>query len=121
MKNQDDYSIYKCPFDHVEKECGHELKGPEGYDDVYSVWCACGFRGPVFCLDSEELKLKVKDNIGGKMNPPSEQIKEFIRENLKVVIEFESPYSPSNDQVVKLRFKGGEKCFSSATIHIPDD
>lgn len=58
MKNKVDYSLYKCPYDHIDKECGHELKGPEGYADGYGVWCACGFRGPVFCLEPEDLKLK---------------------------------------------------------------
>ena len=61
MNNQADYSLYKCPFDYVQKECGHEVQGPEGWEDTYSVWCACGFKGPVFCLDPEELKLKLKD------------------------------------------------------------
>jgi len=60
MKNQADYSKYRCPFDHIEKECGHELHGPEGYQEIYSIWCPCGFRGPVFCLDPEELNLKEK-------------------------------------------------------------
>ena len=58
MKNLVDYSNYQCPYSHIEKECGHELKGPEGYQETYSVWCACGFRGPVFTLDPIELKLK---------------------------------------------------------------
>ncbi len=62
MKNQADYSLYKCPYSHLKKECGHELRGPEGYENVYGIWCACGFRGPVFYLDTEELKLKKKDN-----------------------------------------------------------
>ena len=57
MKNRADYSQYKCPYEHVEKECGHELKGPEGYD-TYGIWCACGFRGPVFELDPDKLKLE---------------------------------------------------------------
>jgi len=57
MKNMFDYSKFKCPYDHLEKECGHELKGPEGYEDTYSVWCACGFKGPVFYLDPKDLKL----------------------------------------------------------------
>ncbi len=63
LKNQDDYSKYKCPYSHIEKDCGHELFGPEGYENAYSVWCACGFRGPVFSLNSEELKLEPIDNI----------------------------------------------------------
>jgi len=59
MKNQADYSSYYCPYSHIEKECGHELKGPEEYENTFGVWCACGFRGPVFCLDPEKLKLKL--------------------------------------------------------------
>ena len=58
MKDEADYSLYKCPFAHIEKECGHELHGPEGYENTYSVWCACGFRGPVLCLDPVELRLE---------------------------------------------------------------
>ena len=60
MKNKADYSKYECPYSHLEKESGHELHGPEGYQDVYGVWCACGFRAPVFYLDPEELGLKLK-------------------------------------------------------------
>jgi hypothetical protein len=56
-----DYSKYRCPYDHIKKDCGHELIGPEGYEDSYSVWCACGFRGPVFCLDPNELKFRYTD------------------------------------------------------------
>lgn len=62
MLNQADYSKYKCPYSHVEKEFGHELIGPEGYADTYSVWCMCGYRGPVFCLDPIELKLELKES-----------------------------------------------------------
>jgi hypothetical protein len=67
MKNQADYSLYKCPFAHCEKEFKHELTGPEGfYDDdlvskAYRVWCPCGFRGPAHYLDPVELKLELKD------------------------------------------------------------
>ena len=61
MKNGVDYSQYKCPYEHLEKECGHELKGPEGYEDTYGVWCACGFRGPVFYLNPEDLKLERRE------------------------------------------------------------
>lgn len=60
MKNKADYSKYRCPYDHLEKECGHELKGPEGYENTYGVWCACGFRGPLFYLEPKELKLNKK-------------------------------------------------------------
>ena len=65
MKNKTDYSQYKCPYSHLEKDCGHELQGPEGYEDVYGVWCACGFRGPVFYLNPVDLRLEKKDrNMG---------------------------------------------------------
>ena len=65
MKDKADYSLYECPYSHLEKECGHELHGPEGYEDssgekFYSVWCPCGFRGPVFYLEPEDLRLKRK-------------------------------------------------------------
>ena len=60
MKNMVDYSKYKCPYEHLEKDCGHELNGPEGYENVDSVWCACGYRGPVFYLDPDCLKLEPK-------------------------------------------------------------
>lgn len=61
MKNKADYSKYKCPYSHLEKECGHELHGPEGYENTYGVWCACGFRAPVFYLDPVDLRLELKD------------------------------------------------------------
>ena len=61
MKNVVDYSLYKCPYEHLKKEVGHELHGPEGYDGMYGVWCSCGFRGPVFYLDPEDLRLKEKE------------------------------------------------------------
>jgi len=61
IKNKADYSLYKCPYSHLEKDCGHELKGPEGYEYAYGVWCDCGFRGPVFCLEPEELLLEKID------------------------------------------------------------
>ena len=59
MKNQIDYSQYECPFAHLPKDCGHELHGPQGYVNEYgmpctSVWCGCGFRGPVCYIDPEE-------------------------------------------------------------------
>jgi hypothetical protein len=60
LKNKADYSQYKCPYEYCQKEFGHQLHGPEGYQDSYSVWCPCGFRGPVFYLDPKELKLEKK-------------------------------------------------------------
>lgn len=60
MKNAADYNQYECPYAHLEKEFGHNLQGPEGFEDTYGVWCACGFRGPVFYLDPEQLGLKKK-------------------------------------------------------------
>lgn len=61
MKNQVDYSQYECPYSHLEKECRHELHGPEGYENTYGVWCQCGFRAPVFYLDPEQLGLQRKE------------------------------------------------------------
>jgi hypothetical protein len=58
MVNKADYSLYKCPYSHLKKDCGHKLHGPEGYPGTYGVWCQCGFRGPVFYLDPVELKLE---------------------------------------------------------------
>lgn len=66
MKNKADYSKYECPYSHLEKESGHELHGPEGYQDVYGVWCACGFRAPVFYLDPDELGLRLKDETANR-------------------------------------------------------
>ncbi len=60
MKDKADYSRYSCPYSHIEKEFGHELHGPEGFEDAYGVWCECGFRGPAFCLDPIELRLENK-------------------------------------------------------------
>lgn len=60
MKNKVDYSKYECPYSHLEKESGHELHAPEEYQDVYGVWCACGFRAPVFYSEPEDLKLRLK-------------------------------------------------------------
>ncbi len=81
MKNRADYSQYKCPYSHIEKDCEHLLQGPEGYEDTYSVWCACGFRGPVFILDPEKLRL---EKVGGN---DSEQCPDCklgtIQENLE--------------------------------------
>jgi len=58
LKNKHDYSLYKCPYAHLKKEVGHTLHGPEGYEDTYSVWCQCGFRGPVFYLEPDDLGLE---------------------------------------------------------------
>jgi len=43
MSKKIDYSKYRCPYSHIEKECGHELHSPDGYQDMYSVWCNCGY------------------------------------------------------------------------------
>lgn len=66
MKNLFDYSKYECPFAHLPKDCGHELKGPEGYEGTHGVWCACGFRGPVFYLDPKDLNLKELEDVNMK-------------------------------------------------------
>jgi len=87
MKNQFDYSKYKCPYSHIEKECGHELHGPEGYDGN-SVWCPCGYRGPVFCLDPEVLGLEKVDEDeerhGGDVNSYYETIMSILEKQSPV-------------------------------------
>ena len=60
MSEEIDYSKYICPYAHIEKDCGHHLNGPKGFEKTYSVWCDCGYRGPVFALDPVELRLKKK-------------------------------------------------------------
>jgi len=68
MKNKVDYSKYECPYSYLEKEIGHQLQGPEGYQDVYSVWCTCGFRAPVFYLEPDKIGLKLKKTKHEKIN-----------------------------------------------------
>ena len=68
MSEKIDYSKYECPYSHLEKESGHELHGPEGYQDVYSVWCDCGFRAPVFYLNPDKLGLRLKKEIHWMIN-----------------------------------------------------
>ncbi len=58
LKNKADYSQYKCPYSHLKKEFEHKLVGPEGYEKTYGVWCQCGFQGPVFYLDPDDLRLE---------------------------------------------------------------
>ena len=72
-----DYSKYECPYSHLEKECGHELKSPEGYEGTHSVWCACGFRSPVFYLDPEQLGFKKKGETSTPTNEGAKTAEEI--------------------------------------------
>lgn len=85
MKDKFDYSKYKCPYEYLSKECGHELNGPEGCGNVYSVWCACGYRGPVFYLDPKELKLELKDTPQPKQETVKECDHEWVSARNKVI------------------------------------
>ena len=79
-----DYSKYECPYSHLEKECGHELKSPKGYEGTHSVWCACGFRSPVFYLDPEQLGLKKKgetSTLTNKGAKTAEELFEYVTEH----------------------------------------
>lgn len=67
MIDEYDYSQYECPFAHITKDCGHELHGAEGYENTYGIWCACGFRGPVFVFDPVDLKLQKKPDKAGQI------------------------------------------------------
>lgn len=80
MTDKVNYSLYKCPYEHLKKDCGHELHGAAGCEDIYGVWCACGFRGPAFYTDPADLRLikgvrmRIKvssDRIEGWCNMPS--------------------------------------------------
>lgn len=48
----------------------------------------------------------------------SEEIKQFLKDNLEIVVEFENPYSVGLDQKIGLKFKGDEVCFTKETIYI---
>ena len=50
-----------------------------------------------------------------------EEIKEFLRNNLEIVIENERKYSPGDDQMVGLRFKGEDECFTQGVVYIPEN
>ena len=50
-----------------------------------------------------------------------EQLKQFLRENLVVDCNYESPYTSGNDQRISLSLKGDKKPFSYTTVYIPDD
>ena len=47
-------------------------------------------------------------------------IKDFIKANLILQAEFQDSYSPSNDIVVSLIFKGDDVPFAEATVYVPD-
>lgn len=49
-----DYSLYKCPYSHIEKVGGHQLHAP----NFRSIWCSCGFRGPAFYFKPGGLNLE---------------------------------------------------------------
>lgn len=49
------------------------------------------------------------------------ELKQFLRENLELVIECESPMGPGNNQEIGLRFKGDDDCFAKETVYVPDE
>ena len=49
------------------------------------------------------------------------EIKEFIKQNLLIVVELETKYGSGNSAVVGLQFVDEEKPFTETTIYIPDD
>lgn len=49
-----------------------------------------------------------------------DEIKQFLRDNLALVVEFESPYESSNHQRVGLRFAGDSDCFTWETVMVPE-
>ena len=122
-----DYSKYRCPFDHIEKDCGHKLIGPEGYQDAYSVWCACGFRGPVFALDPVALGLRPiapdVDALGLPADSAPETVAEAVETHRVVVPElmaedreaiFPAPDLAENEQGYREFWRVFDKAFAIA-------
>ena len=50
----------------------------------------------------------------------NEEIKQFLRDNLEIVIEFETNYNNNANQTVGIRIKGDDDCFSEQTVCIGD-
>ena len=50
-----------------------------------------------------------------------EELKDFIRDNLVIEINYASPYGGGNDMEISLRLNGDDNCFSSGTVFIPED
>ena len=48
-----------------------------------------------------------------------DELKEFLRDNLEIVVKYERQYSPGNNAIIGLRFKGEDKCFSTDMVYIP--
>lgn len=51
---------------------------------------------------------------------PSNELKEWIRNNLILEVAFSEKYGHGNDMDVSLRFKDEEKPFSYGRVSIPD-
>jgi hypothetical protein len=49
-----------------------------------------------------------------------EELKEFLKDNLEIVIDFNSPHSSDNCQSVGLKFMGDKECFTEETIYVPE-
>lgn len=50
-----------------------------------------------------------------------EALKEFIRENLELVVNFEESFGRGNSQHVGIKFKDEDFCFTSVVIYVPYD
>lgn len=50
-----------------------------------------------------------------------EFLKEFLRENLEITVEYQCMMGSGNNQKVGLRFKGDEETFTEDIIYIPDE
>jgi len=49
-----------------------------------------------------------------------ELIKDYIKDNLELVIEFETKYSPGMNQIIGLKFKDEEEPFSTITVYVSE-
>ena len=53
------------------------------------------------------------------MKSLSEEIKDFIRENLEIDVRFEASFNPGFNQIISLKFKGDVRAFAESTVVIP--
>jgi hypothetical protein len=53
------------------------------------------------------------------MKVTSEQIKEFIRENLEIDVKYETSFGPELNQIISLKFKGDDRAFTESIVTVP--
>ena len=48
------------------------------------------------------------------------ELKQFIRDNLEILVEPQYSMGDGNNQIVGLRFVGDKECFAEEIVYIPD-